>query len=124
MHTPGSSAWPVPWSVTSATSRTSSSPSSVAAVRGAVDMVDEGLISEDEAIARVPPNDLNQLFHPTVDPKAKLDLLATGLAASPGAASGIAIFDADRAEARARSGDAVILVRNETSPEDFHGMVL
>ncbi|HLB54416.1 MAG TPA: pyruvate, phosphate dikinase [Gemmatimonadales bacterium] len=98
--------------------------SGLAAVRGAVDMVDEGLISEDEAIARVPPNDLNQLFHPTVDPKAKLDLLATGLAASPGAASGIAIFDADRAEARARSGDAVILVRNETSPEDFHGMVL
>ena len=98
--------------------------SGMAAVRVAVDMVAEELISEEEALARVPPNDLNQLFHPTVDPKARLDLLATGLAASPGAASGIAVFDADRAEARARSGDPVILVREETSPEDFHGMVL
>jgi pyruvate,orthophosphate dikinase len=87
-------------------------------------MVEEGLISEDEAIARVPPNDLNQLLHPTIDPHAPLDLLTTGLPASPGAASGAAIFDADRAEALARKGEAVILVRRETSPEDFHGMVL
>jgi pyruvate,orthophosphate dikinase len=98
--------------------------SGTAAVRIAVDMVDEGLISEEEAIARVPPNDLNQLLHPTIDPQAPLDLLTTGLPASPGAASGAAIFDADRAEALARRGEAVILVRRETSPEDFHGMVL
>ncbi len=98
--------------------------SGTAAVRIAVEMVDEGLISEEEAIARVPPNDLNQLLHPTIDPHAPLDLLTTGLPASPGAASGAAIFDADQAEARARKGEAVILVRRETSPEDFHGMVL
>jgi pyruvate,orthophosphate dikinase len=94
-----------------------------AAVRIAVEMVGEGLISEDEAVTRVPPNDLNQLLHPTIDTSAKLDLLATGLPASPGAASGLVVFDADRAEARARDGEAVILVRRETSPEDFHGMV-
>jgi pyruvate,orthophosphate dikinase len=93
------------------------------AVRCAVEMVDEGLISEEEAIARVPPNDLNQLLHPTIDPKAALDLLTTGLPASPGAASGAAVFDADHAEARGRKGEPVILVRRETSPEDFHGMV-
>jgi pyruvate,orthophosphate dikinase len=98
--------------------------SGIAAVRIAVEMVEEELISEDEAIARVPPNDLNQLLHPTIDPHAPLDLLTTGLPASPGAASGAAIFDADRAEALARKGEAVILVRRETSPEDFHGMVL
>ncbi|HTL06026.1 MAG TPA: PEP/pyruvate-binding domain-containing protein, partial [Gemmatimonadales bacterium] len=69
--------------------------SGTAAVRIAVDMVDEGLISEEEALARVPPNDLNQLLHPTIDPKAPLDLLTTGLPASPGAASGTAVFDAD-----------------------------
>jgi pyruvate,orthophosphate dikinase len=94
-----------------------------AAVRCAVEMVDEGLISEEEAVARVPPNDLNQLLHPTIDPRAALDLLATGLPASPGAASGAAVFDADRAEALGKKGDAVILVRRETNPEDFHGMV-
>lgn len=94
------------------------------AVRCAVDMVDEGLISEEEAIARVPPNDLNQLLHPTIDPKATLDLLTSGLPASPGAASGSVVFDADVAEARGRKGEAVILVRRETSPEDFHGMVV
>ncbi|HET7603969.1 MAG TPA: pyruvate, phosphate dikinase, partial [Gemmatimonadales bacterium] len=94
-----------------------------AAVRIAVEMVGEGLISEDEAVTRIPPNDLNQLLHPTIDTSAKLDLLATGLPASPGAASGLVVFDADRAEARARDGEAVILVRRETSPEDFHGMV-
>jgi len=98
--------------------------SGAAAVRIAVEMVDEELISEEGAIARVPPNDLNQLLHPAIDPNAPLDLLTTGLPASPGAASGAAVFDADRAEARARKGEAVILVRRETSPEDFHGMVL
>jgi pyruvate,orthophosphate dikinase len=94
-----------------------------AAVRIACAMVDEGLISEDEAVARIPPNDLNQLLHPMIDPACDLDLLATGLPASPGAACGTAVFDADTAEALARSGRAVILVRRETSPEDFHGMV-
>jgi pyruvate, orthophosphate dikinase len=94
-----------------------------AAVRVACEMVDEGLITEEEAIARVPPNDLNQLLHPTIDQKSALDLLTTGLPASPGAASGAVVFDADRAEALAQSGESVILVRRETSPEDFHGMV-
>ncbi|MGB7211481.1 MAG: pyruvate, phosphate dikinase [Gemmatimonadales bacterium] len=94
-----------------------------AALRSACDMVDEGLISEEEAVARVPPNDLNQLLHPTIDPTAELDLLTTGLPASPGAASGEIVFDADVAAERGRKGDAVILVRRETSPEDFHGMV-
>jgi pyruvate, orthophosphate dikinase len=94
-----------------------------AAVRIACEMVDEGAISEDEAVARIPPNDLNQLLHPTIDPKAKVDLLTTGLPASPGAASGTAVFDADVAEELGRKGEAVILIRRETSPEDFHGMI-
>jgi len=94
-----------------------------AAVRIAVEMVDEGTITEEEAVARIPPNDLNQLLHPTIDPHAQLDHLTTGLPASPGAASGTVVFDADRAEDLGRKGNAVILVRRETSPEDFHGMV-
>ncbi len=95
-----------------------------AAVRIACEMVDEGLISEEEAVARVPPNDLDQLLHPTIDPGQELELLATGLPASPGAASGTVVFDADTAERLGRQGEPVILVRRETSPEDFHGMVL
>jgi pyruvate,orthophosphate dikinase len=95
-----------------------------AAVRIAVEMVEEGLIQEDEAVARIPPNDLQQLLHPTIDPNAHLDLLTTGLPASPGAASGTAVFDADLAEELGRKGNSVILVRRETSPEDFHGMVV
>jgi pyruvate,orthophosphate dikinase len=94
-----------------------------AAVRIACDMVDEGLISEQEAVARIPPNDLNQLLHPTIDPHSKLDLLTSGLPASPGAACGTVVFDADKAERLGRAGQAVILVRRETSPDDFHGMV-
>jgi pyruvate,orthophosphate dikinase len=94
-----------------------------AAVRIACDMVDEGLISEQEAVARIPPNDLNQLLHPTIDPHSRLDLLTTGLPASPGAACGTVVFDADQAERLGRAGQSVILVRRETSPEDFHGMV-
>ncbi len=94
-----------------------------AAVRIACEMVDEGVISEEEAVARIPPNDLDQLLHPTIDNTAELDLLTTGLPASPGAASGAVVFDADRAEELARQNEAVILVRRETSPEDFHGMV-
>src|SRR5207253_2147848 len=95
-----------------------------AAVRVACDMVDEELISEEEAVARIPPNDLNQLLHPTIDPHSQLDLLTTGLPASPGAACGTVVLDADRAEKLGRAGQAVILVRRETSPEDFHGMVM
>ena len=95
-----------------------------AAVRIAVEMVAEGAISEEEAVARIPPNDLNQLLHPTIDTSAHLDHLTTGLPASPGAASGTVVFNADRAEELGKKGNPVILVRRETSPEDFHGMVV
>ncbi|MEO8200953.1 MAG: pyruvate, phosphate dikinase [Gemmatimonadota bacterium] len=94
-----------------------------AAVRISCEMVDEELISEEEAVARIPPMDLDQLLHPTIDPKAELDLLTTGLPASPGAASGAVVFNADIAEEMGKKGESVILVRRETSPEDFHGMV-
>ena len=94
-----------------------------AAVRIACDMVDEAVLSEEEAVARIPPNDLNQLLHPMIDNTAELDLLTTGLPASPGAASGTVVFNADVAQERAQRNEAVILVRRETSPEDFHGMV-
>jgi pyruvate,orthophosphate dikinase len=95
----------------------------MAAVRITVDMVAEGLIGEDEAVQRVPPQDLDQLFHPMVDPRAAVTLLAKGLPASPGAATGEAVFDADEAQALKKKGRDVILVRPETSPEDFHGIV-
>jgi len=95
----------------------------LAAVRVAAEMADEGLITRDEAVQRVPPQDLDQVFHPMVDPKAKVTVLAKGLPASPGAATGEAVFDADEAEALAKRGRQVILVRPETSPEDFHGIV-
>ncbi len=98
--------------------------SGAAAVRIACEMVDEELISEEEAVARIPPHDLNQLLHPTIDPHSQLDLLTTGLPASPGAACGTVVFDADLAEKLGRAGQAIILVRRETSPEDFHGMVM
>ena len=93
-----------------------------AALKIAVDMAAEGLITRDEAIARVDPQALDQLLHPTLDPDAKRDVLTKGLPASPGAASGAAVFDADTAEKWAADGKAVILVRTETSPEDIHGM--
>jgi pyruvate, orthophosphate dikinase len=95
----------------------------LAAVRIAVEMVGERLITEDEAVQRVPPQDLDQVFHPMVDPGANPTVIAKGLPASPGAAIGEAVFDADDAEALAKRGRAVILVRPETSPEDFHGIV-
>lgn len=95
----------------------------LAAVRIAVEMVDEGLITPEEAVQRVPPQDLDQLFHPMVDPKASVTVIAKGLPASPGAAIGEAVFDSDEAHALAKKGRAVILVRPETSPEDFHGIV-
>jgi len=94
-----------------------------AAVRIARDMVAEGLISRRDAILRVPAAQLDQLLHPVIDPTARAKPLCTGLPASPGAASGIAVFDPDSAESRAANGDAVILVREETTPEDFHGIV-
>ncbi|WP_284125417.1 pyruvate, phosphate dikinase [Parerythrobacter aestuarii] len=93
-----------------------------AALKLAVDMVGEGLISEDEAIRRVDPMALDQLLHPTLDPDAPRDVLTTGLPASPGAASGKIVLDADTAEQWAGRGEKVILVRVETSPEDIHGM--
>ena len=95
----------------------------LAAVRAAVEMVAEGLISEDEAVQRVPPQDLDQLFHPMIDPRAAVTVLAKGLPASPGAATGEVVFDADEADALKKEGRDVILVRPETSPEDFHGIV-
>ena len=93
-----------------------------AALKIACDMVAEGLISKEEAVARVDPESLDQLLHPTLDPKATRDLLTRGLPASPGAASGKVVFSADAAETMAAAGEAVILVRIETSPEDIHGM--
>ena len=93
-----------------------------AALKMAVDMAGEGLIDRNEAIRRIDPMALDQLLHPTLDPKAARDVLTRGLPASPGAASGAVVFDADAAERRAALGEAVILVRVETSPEDIHGM--
>ena len=93
-----------------------------AALKIACDMVREGLIDKATAVKRVEPAALDQLLHPTLDPKAPRTLFARGLPASPGAASGIVVFSADEAEARANQGEAVILVRVETSPEDIHGM--
>ncbi|MGC5797387.1 pyruvate, phosphate dikinase [Sphingomonas sp. NFX23] len=93
-----------------------------AALKIAVDMANEGLISREEAILRIEPMALDQLLHPTLDPKAHRDVLTKGLPASPGAASGAVVFDADAAEKKAADGVAVILVRTETSPDDIHGM--
>ncbi len=93
-----------------------------AALKIAVDMVAEGLITENEAVLRVDPMALDQLLHPTLDPSAPRDVLTKGLPASPGAASGKIVFDADTAEQHAEMGESVILVRIETSPEDIHGM--
>jgi pyruvate,orthophosphate dikinase len=93
-----------------------------AALRIAVDLAAEGLISEDEAVARVDPSALDQLLHPTIDPKAHRKIIATGLPASPGAASGEIVFSSDDAEEAKKNGRKVILVRVETSPEDIHGM--
>jgi pyruvate,orthophosphate dikinase len=93
-----------------------------ASVRAAVEMVDEGLISREEAVGRVDPGQLDQLLHPTIDPNAVLEPAARGLNASPGAASGRIVFDADAAVDRAKEGP-VILVRWETTPDDIHGMI-
>ena len=93
-----------------------------AGLKIAVEMVKENLITQDEAILRLEASALDQLLHPTLDPKAKRDVIAKGLPASPGAASGIVVFSADEAEMRAKDGEDIILARTETSPEDIHGM--
>ena len=93
-----------------------------AALKIAVSLVEEGVIDRDEAIRRIEPGSLDQLLHPMLDPTAKTTVLARGLPASPGAASGKVVFSADEAESFAARGEAVILVRIETSPEDIHGM--
>ena len=93
-----------------------------AALKIAVDMVREGLIDKKQAVERIVPASLDQLLHPTLDPKAERKVIAKGLPASPGAASGKVVFTADEAEKQARGGEKVILVRRETSPEDIHGM--
>ena len=92
------------------------------ALKIAVDLASEGVISEEEAVSRVEPSALDQLLHPTLDPRAERHVVAAGLPASPGAATGKVVFDADEAERMSQLGDAVILVREETSPEDIHGM--
>ncbi|HEX8716527.1 MAG TPA: pyruvate, phosphate dikinase [Gemmatimonadaceae bacterium] len=94
-----------------------------AAVRIADEMVTEGLITKTQAVQRVDAAQLDQLLHPIIDPAARATPIAIGLPASPGAASGVAVFDPDVAEQRAAGGERVILVREETTPEDFHGIV-
>ncbi len=94
-----------------------------AALKIAVDMVEEGTITKEEAILRVEPNQLNQLLHRRIDPNAKVEVIAKGLPASPGAAYGKVVFTADEAEELGKEGERVILVRAETTPDDIHGMV-
>jgi pyruvate, orthophosphate dikinase len=94
-----------------------------AAVKAAVDMAEEGLITREEAIARIDPAQLDQLLHPMLDPTAEWEVAAKGLNASPGAASGKIVLDADTAEQRGRGGESVILVRWETTPDDIHGLI-
>jgi pyruvate, orthophosphate dikinase len=94
-----------------------------AAVKIARDLVEEGLISRDEALQRVDPGQLDQLLHPAIDPAAEREVIARGLNASPGAAVGAAVFDADTAAQRGREGESVILVRWETTPDDIHGVL-
>jgi len=95
-----------------------------AAVKIAVAMVKEGLIDEKTAVQRVSPEQLDQLLHPTIDLSAETEVLTMGLPASPGAAQGVVVFQPDEAEEMARAEQKVILVRRETSPDDFHGMVV
>ncbi len=101
-----------------------------AAIKTAVDMVNEGLIDKETALMRITPDNIDQLLHPQFDPASKKaaeargDLLTVGLNASPGAASGIAIFNADRAEERGKAGESVIMVRPETTPDDVNGMIV
>jgi pyruvate, orthophosphate dikinase len=94
-----------------------------AALKVAVAMVEEGLISREQAVARIEPDQLDKLLHPRIDPKADFEVAARGLNASSGAATGAIVFDADNAEERGRNGESVILVRWETTPDDIHGMI-
>ncbi len=94
-----------------------------AALRSAVDMVEEGLISREDAVVRIDPGQLDQLLHPMIDPAASVEVVAQGLNASPGAASGKIVFDADTAAELGKNGESVILVRWETTPDDIHGMI-
>jgi pyruvate,orthophosphate dikinase len=94
-----------------------------AALKAAVSMTEEGLITREEAVARIDPGALDQLLHPMIDPSAQLEVAAKGLNASPGAACGRIVLDADTAEERGRAGEHVILVRWETTPDDIHGMI-
>jgi pyruvate,orthophosphate dikinase len=94
-----------------------------AALKIAVDMVGEGMIGREEAVARIDPAQLDQLLHPMIDPKASYEVAARGLNASPGAATGAVVFDADTAEDRGKKGESVILVRWETTPDDIHGLI-
>ncbi len=94
-----------------------------ASVRAALDMADEGLISREDAIARIDPAQLDQLLHPMIDPAADWEVAAKGLNASPGAACGAIVLDADSAEERGKAGESVILVRWETTPDDIHGLI-
>ena len=94
-----------------------------AAINIAVDMVNEGIISKEEALVRIPADQLDQMLHTRIDPDAKLNIIAKGLPASPGAASGHVVFNADEAEKRGIAGEAVILVRTETTPDDIHGII-
>ena len=98
--------------------------SAVAAVKIAVDMAEEALITKEEAVLRVLPNQVEQLLHRRIDPSAQVQVIARGLNASPGAASGKAVFDADKAVEWAHNGEKVVLVRPETSPDDVHGMIV
>jgi len=93
-----------------------------AAIKIAVDMFEQGIITKEVAISRIEPNSLDQLLHPTIDESEELNIIATGLPASPGAASGKIVFNADDAEKASNDGEKVILTRIETSPEDIHGM--
>ncbi len=94
-----------------------------AALRAAVDMANEGLITREEAVARIDPGQLDQLLHPMIDPAAPIEPVAVGLNASPGAASGRIVFDANTAEELGRAGEPVVLVRWETTPDDIHGLI-
>ncbi len=95
-----------------------------AAIKIAVDMVEEGLITKEQALLRIDPDQLDQLLHPHIDPKAKIEVMTSGLNASPGAVSGAVVFSADDACSWAEQGKKVILVRKETSPDDIHGMAV
>jgi pyruvate,orthophosphate dikinase len=94
-----------------------------AALKAAVSMVEEDLISREEAVTRIDPDQLDQLLHPMIDPNAEVEVAARGLNASPGAASGKVVLDADTAEERGKAGEDVILVRWETTPDDIHGLI-